>query len=507
MGRKLATSTEKWSELQTNNCFQRLFQGAQYSYSTTVGDHNDHWINNENIDWLITLLDAVVFGVVVIDPEKHEIAGVNRAASQMIGLPAKDIVGQECWQFICTAERNRCPFTHLRANIMNDERFLTNCHGEMIPIIKSVVPIIVHGKQYLVESFVDISERKQTEERLRFLSLYDSLTGLYNRASFKAIISQLLHKNITTLGVIVCDIDGLKTINDAFGQDQGDALLKQVAELLKKAFVEGDIIARIGADEFALLLPDCDESKLLQISDRIYHEVALYNTDSSLVLSMSLGYAMNKLENNCDMEQLLKQAEDNMYREKLLHRQSARSAIVSTLLKALDERDFITGGHAERLQTMMEKLARCVGTPEHRMSSLVLLAQFHDIGKIGIPDAILNKPGCLTNNERKIMQQHCQIGYRIAKSSPALYDVADWILMHHEWWNGKGYPLGLSREQIPLECRILSIVDAYDAMTSDRPYRKAMSRQAAQEELKRWAGAQFDPVLTNIFIDLMKEET
>jgi len=192
-----------------------------------------------------------------------------------------------------------------------------------------------------------------------------------------------------------------------------------------------------------------------------------------------------------------------MYREKLHRSQSARSAIVQTLMKALEARDHITEGHADRLQNLVVNLAMAIELPEHRINDLRLLAQFHDIGKVGIPDRILLKPGPLTTEEANEMWRHCEIGYRIAMSSPDLIPIADWILKHHEWWNGKGYPLGLKGEEIPLECRILPIVDAYDAMTSDRPYRKAMSHEKAVRELRRCAETQFDPLLVDILEPLL----
>ena len=140
------------------------------------------------------------------------------------------------------------------------------------------------------------------------------------------------------------------------------------------------------------------------------------------------------------------------------------------------------------------------------MTDLRLLAQFHDIGKVGIPDRILLKPGALEPDEVIEMRRHCEIGHRIAQSSPDLLPVADWVLKHQEWWNGGGYPLGLAGERIPIECRILSIADAYDAMTSDRPYRKAMSHAAAVAELRRCAGSQFDPELVELFIETCSDK-
>ncbi len=169
-------------------------------------------------------------------------------------------------------------------------------------------------------------------------------------------------------------------------------------------------------------------------------------------------------------------------------------------MRMAEARDPITGYHSERMGNMVELLATSLGFTEERVNDLRLLAQFHDIGKVGIPDGILLKPGTLTHAERLEMQRHCEIGHYIAISSPVMSPIANWILKHHEWWNGNGYPLGLKGEDIPIECRIMSVVDAYDAMTHDRPYREAMSKQEAVSELKKGAGIQFDPLIVSEFI-------
>ena len=174
-------------------------------------------------------------------------------------------------------------------------------------------------------------------------------------------------------------------------------------------------------------------------------------------------------------------------------------------MELLKARDYITEGHGDRLQKIVYDMGNLLGLSSRTISDLRLFAQFHDIGKVGIPDRILLKPGPLNSEEKIEMQQHSEIGYRIAQSAPELLPIADWVLKHHEWWNGGGYPLALSGEEIPLECRILAIADAYDAMISDRPYRKAMSHAAAVKELQDYSGRQFDPSLVGIFVSIYGE--
>jgi len=350
----------------------------------------------------------------------------------------------------------------------------------------------------------DVTERKRAEEQLRFLSLHDPLTGLYNRAYFEQEMSRLSGGRHHPVGIIMCDVDGLKLVNDTLGHEAGDRLLKGAAKAIKISFRSSDVVSRIGGDEFAILLPNSGRAEIESAVGRIREAVSdLNSANPDLPLSLSLGFSVSR--KNMDLNFVFREADNNMYREKLHSSQSARSAIVMTLMKAMEARDFITEGHAERMQGLVAGLAKEMGLPEYRVTNMRLLAQFHDIGKVGIPDLILFKPGPLTEKEKNDMQRHCEIGHRIAQSLPDMASISDWILKHHEWWNGGGYPLGLKGEEIPLECRMLAITDAFDAMTSDRPYRRALSLEEALRELERNAGTQFDPQLVPVFIRLLEK--
>ncbi len=353
----------------------------------------------------------------------------------------------------------------------------------------------------------DITEFKLNEERLIFLSQRDSLTGLYNRGYFEEVLHNLETNRghlSSSVGIIVCDVDGLKELNDTQGHKKGDELLITAARIISEPFQQDDLVARIGGDEFVVLLPNSPAHAVERACQRIRQAIERHNACSSeLPLSISIGFAVGN-PRNISVRDLLIEADDNMYREKLLHFRSPQSALVTTLMKALEARDFITEGHGERLQRMVFNVGERIGLPDYSINDLRLLAQFHDIGKIGIPDRILFKPGKLSPVELAEMQQHCEIGYRIALSAPALSHIADWILKHHEWWDGSGYPIGLSQEEIPLECRILAIADAFDAMTNNRPYRKAMSQHQALLNLKQGAGTQFDPCLVKEFVSIVE---
>ena len=346
----------------------------------------------------------------------------------------------------------------------------------------------------------DITYKKQIEQRLELLSIKDPLTEVYNRTYFEEQILKSGRQNGKNVGILICDVDGLKLINDTLGHFSGDELPKAAAKILSSCISSPDIIARIGGDEFAILVSNPETKKMDELSKAIKMSIEKYNdTNHSLPLSLSSGWAIG-FE---DINSLFKEADNNMYREKMHKGLSARSAIVHAMMQALEARDYITEGHAERLEGIVANFAQKIQLSAPMLADLKLLAKFHDIGKVGIPDSILFKPGKLTSDEISVMRRHCDIGFRIAKSVPDLVPIADWILKHQEWWNGEGYPLNLAGEEIPLACRILALADAFDAMTNDRPYRKALSYQEAIDEIRKCAGTQFDPILAETFIAML----
>lgn len=351
----------------------------------------------------------------------------------------------------------------------------------------------------------NISARKALEEKLTFMSWHDSLTGLYNRGYWQRQLSEIEANKTSPVGLLLCDVDGLKLVNDTMGHDAGDRMLVRLAEILTALCSDSDVVARIGGDEFAIVLPDSDRERVLAVSQAAKQSIDDYNANNqALPLSVSFGIAV-RVNPEEPMAALVKRADDRMYREKLNRSHSVRNSLVQALTLALEARDFGTEGHTQRVQQLATQLAGTLGIPGPSLNDLRLLAQFHDIGKVGIPDHILHKSGPLTEAERQEMQRHTEIGHRIALASPDLAPIADLILKHHEWWNGEGYPLGFHGEEIPLACRILAIVDAYDAMTSDRPYRKAMPAKDALKELVSCAGTQFDPHIVPVFIDLIMQ--
>ncbi len=354
----------------------------------------------------------------------------------------------------------------------------------------------------------DVTESVRMEEKLRDMIDRDYMTGLYNRKVFEEYMRYYEAAPGTSVAVVIVDIDGLKMMNDTFGHLAGDDVIKKAAGFLKDSIEEVSLIARLSGDEFGILMETSEEEVVSKEMAKVMAKMTKFNEESELIqISLSYGYAIYKggqVKNN--MTDLFSQADNFMYQHKMLKSESVRSGLVNTLMKALEARDFITEGHADRMESLAFRLAKRIGLSGGQLDKVKLLAKFHDIGKVGIPDKILNKPGQLDPDEYKIMKTHSQIGKRIASESKELRDIANLILYHHERWDGNGYPEKLKGDSIPIECRILSIVDTFDAMTNDRPYRKALSAQVAYEEIIKYKGRQFDPHIVDEFIDMMGYE-
>ena len=343
----------------------------------------------------------------------------------------------------------------------------------------------------------DITDKKLAEDKIRFLSFYDSLTGVYNRAFFEENLRRMDSPRQLPISILMGDANGLKLINDAFGHQEGDRFLKEIAAILKGCCRKEDMVARLGGDEFAILLPRTNHGVSMEITERI-KKICKEKSRAPFEVSMALGVA-TKDDASKSIEVVLKEAEDRMYRNKLLESKSFRTSILSSLRQTLFEKSHETEEHTRRLQLLALQIGNALKLPDSTLDELTLLANLHDIGKIAIPEEIIIKPDKLSSEEWELIRKHPEIGYRIANSSPEMVPVAEGILSHHEWWNGAGYPRMLFGKEIPLVSRIISVVDAYDVMIYGRPYKRALSKQEALAEINRCAGSQFDPLISQIF--------
>jgi diguanylate cyclase (GGDEF)-like protein/PAS domain S-box-containing protein len=353
----------------------------------------------------------------------------------------------------------------------------------------------------------DVTARRLWEERILYLSTHDAATGLHNRSFLAEALRRLDRPEHLPLTVIMGDINGLKLINDSLGHREGDRVILAAADILRSSLREGDVLARTGGDEFTLLLPRTDNAAAQQIVEavRAACQSRASGSDELRFVNLSLGWA-TKREPDELVDQVYKTAEDAMYRRKIFEHRSLHSSILSSIKKTMLEKSDETEAHAERLAELSGQLGRELRLPEEDLVALELLSTLHDIGKISVDKGILTKRGPLTEAEWQEIKKHPEVGYRIAQAAPDLIHISEYILSHHERWDGSGYPRGLSGEAIPLLSRVLSVVDSFDAMTQDRAYRKALPLAAALDEIRKNAGSQFDPEVAEAFLRLMDGE-
>lgn len=360
-----------------------------------------------------------------------------------------------------------------------------------------------NGRAKFIGGFLrDITADFENRQKIRYFAEHDLLTSIYNRNYFETYVNS---EELNSYTIMLCDIDGLKLINDAFGHLVGDEYLKRIAGILTEVFNKDALVARIGGDEFAVIFDSTDanevEEKLRMIKDRVKA-----CRDREVELDVSIGYEI-VVGGNRTFNEAFTIAENIMYRRKLNERTSRKSNALETIMEALNAKTEETKSHCERLQVLASETLKKLGYfRQSDLEDIKILANVHDIGKITVDEEILIKRGPLSEAEKAKIMQHTEAGYKIIRNINDLEDIARGILYHHERFDGKGYTYGLKGSEIPLFAKIISVVDSYDAMTSDRAYRKAMKKEEAVEELIRCSGTQFDPEVVNAFLQVIDEK-
>ncbi len=366
-------------------------------------------------------------------------------------------------------------------------------------------------------------------ERLQDAARTDVLTGLLNRRGFQDLFDNELERsrrNGRPVSIIVGDIDGFKGLNDRYGHKAGDRALEKVSNVLTSAKRQIDIAARIGGEEFAIIVPETDDHSAYILAERLRRSVAQAFADGEPKVTISFGVAsFPKI--GATSEALLHAGDQALYAAKELGRDrtvihnpeiasalagaasrstAQREGYLATLLalaEALDVRDSGTARHSKTVAQFAELTARELNLPDDVVDRVRIGGMLHDVGKIGVPDSVLRKPGPLSADDWVEMRKHPEIAARILDSA-TIEDIRDWVLCHHERPDGCGYPHGLSDGEIPLQAKILAVADAYEAMTSDRVYRNALSSEEARDELRRAAGTQFDERVVDAFMRVLE---
>lgn len=350
----------------------------------------------------------------------------------------------------------------------------------------------------------DITLRKQYENEIIALSYKDALTGLNNRRKHQEQLLSLNVKKYHPISIVFFDINGLKVMNDAFSHQDGDKLIVLVSKMIKDIFKKYEsYIARIGGDEIIVLCPNTDEEKAKALANEAKIKIENQRIHH---MSLSVSYGVSMKNEDDHFEEIINRAESDLYKNKLFEGGSHRSETIKTILNTLKTKDVYSEEHSKRVSDICKQIGKKLSMTKQDLNLLTMISNLHDIGKIAIEDKILNKPGKLTEEEWEIMRRHPETGYRILSSLPEYGEIALDILSHHERYDGKGYPRGIKGEEIPIRARIIAVADAYDAMTSDRPYRKKMSHEEAVTELIDNKGTQFDPKIIDIFLSIFSKK-
>ncbi len=427
-----------------------------------------------------SIFENIGQGIVLFDYNDHLILHNERADALLGGIqPEKCAVLEDflnCYDLSLNAETEDDSFS-LQCYIKNDE--------DVRPLRCDIRSLKNEKGQRLGQLFVFSDAALET----------DLLTGFQDWESFQLFAGSNPNAFPCPTAVAICDINSLSVINSTMGNQAGNQAIKMLADTMRQCFPKQTYYVR-GLE--ANLIALCSHS----------NEAAMQTHMARVKESFSgkIQYAVSvTTESNPDIQQAILMATKAMRAKKLLDRESIHSEMLTSLIRALQECDSDTEHHVRRTQLMGAELGKRIELTDIQQSKLSLLCLLHDIGKIGIPLEILNKPGKLSDEEGKILQSHTEKGYEIASSNNELRGIADEIRHHHERWDGKGYPDGLSRESIPLLSRVIAVVDAYDAMTNNRSYRHAISASKAMAELRRCAGSQFDPFIVSEFLQMLKE--
>lgn len=427
------------------------------------------------------IFESIDQGIVLFDLENRMILHNNSAVRLLPEEALKANITIEAFAAICGISAEEC---------CAEKHASIQCHvvknGEAIPL-RLDYRRLLNGQGLMLGQLFVLSDAAQEIDRL---------TGFQNWETFR----KLVRKNPEHYGypttAAVFDINGLGQINRTRGNDAGDALLVELAEKMREMFPRGFRFVRGQDSSLLVLCSGGNEQETGEIAGRLRKEFSGSVQFALSVASREEGNVLPAVE----------RAEAALHLKKLIDPASVHSALVSSLISTMEEWDGATGLHMKRTQQMCLALGRELKLCDADMSTLSLFALLHDIGKVGTPLEILHKPGWMTEDEVSILHSHVTKGYQIARSTPELQTIAPLIRSHHERWDGQGYPDGLKGEKIPYPARILAVVDAYDAMTHDRIYRKALSPEEAEQELKKCAGTQFDPMVVYRFRKVLRSE-
>lgn len=470
--------------------------------------------SDENKDQLQLILDSAAEAIYGIDINGN-CTFCNLSCIKMLGYNNQsELLGENMHRQIHHSRRDGKPLTEEECMIIKaakqgqgthvDDEVFWRADGSGFDVEYYSYPQIKNGEIIgAVITFLDVSERKQKEAEIQYLNCYDPLTGLHNRRCFEENRTRLDTPDNLPLSVIFADINGLKMTNDIFGHSAGDKLIKKSSEILRQVCREEDIVARVGGDEFIILLPETIGEDAEIILARIKSGFADAYLEA-IKCSISLGLD-TKQRPDQSLDEIVANAENAMYKDKTMNRKSINKDIVDTIIETLHTRNNREKQHSIAVSELCFDVGTAMHLPETEISKLKRAGYLHDIGKIVLDEGMLTKE-TLSDEEFEKMQQHSAVGYRILSLFDDTLDLADYVYGHHERWDGNGYPRGVKGEQIPLLSRIISVAETYDRVLNRGNLTLKDRQQTALDVISNGAGTQFDPQIAEVFVQMITKK-
>ncbi len=448
------------------------------------------------------LFENAVEGIAVLQQGKIKIS--NPMLGNILKTSKEELNEKSLFDFIYHEDREMVEKIHrdrvkgLKDRVTEEFRVVRK-DGTVRWIESKGIQIMWNDAQASLNFLTDITERKETEKNILHLSYHDQLTGIYNRRFFEEELHRLDNLRNLPLSIVIVDVNGLKLFNDGFGHKAGDQLIVTVAQLLDNESRGNDVAARIGGDEFVVLMPNTDENQTKAFEKRFQEALTKKNV-SEIPISVSLGLA-TKVDNSMKIQDIFKRAEEGMYRRKMEQSPRYKKETLDRIMKAVFDRIYWEESHAENTRKLARVFGEVLGYSKKEIEDLALAGYYHDIGKIAVDKEILMKNTLLEPEELRIVRRHTEVGYQLLNTTNETFSIAEIVLYHDEKWDGSGYPQGLKGEEIPKGARIISLVEVYENLTHNRPYQEAQSQREAETILVSEKGKSFDPELVDVFID------
>lgn len=478
-----------------------------------INDLNQLYLENESKLQLI--LDSTAEGIYGYD-KNGKCTFLNRSCLKLLKYDLQDeLLGKSVNQLLHLRRKDGTPMPieeskvwqslKLGKGVFVDDEVFWRSDGTSFDVEYYAYPQLQDGKVVGgVITFYDVTKIRKREKELYYLSYHDELTGLYNTRYIKEELKHIDKECNLPISIISGDLNGLKQTNDIFGHEEGDILIKNTAEVMKKVFRKEDIIARTGGDEFIIILPKTDKVEVETIIKKVKEQLSLVPS-KTFNYNISMGCDTKHFIEE-DIWQVYRRADHKMYIQKVLDRKNFNKKMISSLFKNFMDQCPQERIHAQNVSRLCHRMGLRLNLPESEIRRLREAGYMHDIGKITFDKDLINRIEPENEYERDQIREHPVVGFRTLNSSDYTMDIAQYVISHHENWDGTGYPRGLKDNEIPMISRIIAIANSYDNMRRDFDNQKGTTKMEAIKAIRKKAGTEFDPQLVEVFIDMIESD-